>query len=83
MQKTAYLKELSISATQKKDGANNTKKDVMKIQSWLSLFALWNPNAGTTTDVDGDFGSATDQTVKNFQKIKVIHIFWSRVLLVF
>jgi len=70
MQKTSYKKELVITAIQKKNGANNNKKDIMKIQSWLSLFALWNPNAGTTTDIDGDFGSATEQAVMNFQKIK-------------
>ena len=70
MQKIFYLKELSITATQKKDGANNNKKDVMKIQSWLSLFSLWNQNAGTVTDIDGDFGSATEKAVMNFQKAK-------------
>ncbi|TMI64904.1 MAG: peptidoglycan-binding protein [Bacteroidetes bacterium] len=70
MQKTTYLKELSISATQKKGGANSNKKDVMKIQSWLALFAMSNPNAGTTTDVDGDFGQATEKSVMNYQKAK-------------
>jgi hypothetical protein len=70
MQKTTYLKELSIAATQKKGGANNNKKDIMKIQSWLSLFAMSNPNAGTTTDVDGDFGGATEKAVMNYQKAK-------------
>lgn len=70
MQKIFYLKELSITATQKKDGANNNKKDVMKIQSWLSLFSLWNQNAGTVADIDGDFGAATEKAVMNFQKAK-------------
>jgi peptidoglycan hydrolase-like protein with peptidoglycan-binding domain len=70
MQKITYQKELLILATQKKNGPNNNKKDVMKIQSWLSLFAMWNSNAGTTTDVDGGFGSATEKAVMNFQKIK-------------
>jgi peptidoglycan hydrolase-like protein with peptidoglycan-binding domain len=72
MQKTSYLKELSISATQKKNGANNTKKDVTKIQSWLTLFSMINPNAGTATGTDGDFGPATEKAVMNFQKAKGI-----------
>ncbi len=72
MIKNSYQKELSISATQKKDGNANAKKDVLKIQAWLSLFEMTNPGAGTLTGIDGDFGSATDQAVKNYQKfIKV------------
>mgnify|MGYP003460819663 FL=1 len=70
MQKTHYKKELIISATQKKNGANNSKKDVMKIQAWLTLFSLINPGAGTATGVDGDFGSGTERAVINFQKAK-------------
>ena len=70
MQKTTYKKELVISATQKLNGANNNKKDTMKIQSWLTLFSMWNTTATTATGIDGDFGSATDQAVKNFQKAK-------------
>jgi Putative peptidoglycan binding domain len=72
MQKTTYQKELVISASQKKDGAGNTKKDVMKIQSWLNLFAMVNPSAITSTGIDGDFGTATEQAVINFQKAKAI-----------
>jgi hypothetical protein len=72
MQKTFYQKELEISATQKKDGAGNTKKDVMKIQSWLTLYAITDPAAGTTTGIDGDFGAATEKAVINFQKSKGI-----------
>jgi len=68
MQKTSYQKELSIKATQQKKGANNNKKDVEKIQSWLSLFAIQNPNSGTATGIDSDFGPATERAVKNFQK---------------
>jgi hypothetical protein len=69
MQKKSYLKELSISGTQKRGGSNN-KKDVLKIQSWLTLFDLSNPGSGTTTAIDGDFGAATEKAVRNFQKIK-------------
>jgi peptidoglycan hydrolase-like protein with peptidoglycan-binding domain len=72
MQKTSYQKELTIKATQKKNGADNTKKDVMKIQSWLNLFSMANPAALTTTGIDGDFGTATENAVINFQKLKGI-----------
>jgi len=72
MQKTFYQKELVISGTQKKDGAGNTKKDVMRIQSWLTLNAINDPAAGTATGVDGDFGAATEKAVINFQKSKGI-----------
>lgn len=69
MQKTFYQKELTISGTQKLGGSNN-KKDVMKIQSWLTLFDLANSGSGTTTGIDGDFGQATEKAVMNFQKAK-------------
>jgi peptidoglycan hydrolase-like protein with peptidoglycan-binding domain len=72
MQKTLWQNELTITATQKKNGANNTKKDVMKVQSWLTLFSITNPLAGTATGVDGDFGSGTERAVINFQKAKGI-----------
>jgi peptidoglycan hydrolase-like protein with peptidoglycan-binding domain len=68
MIKNEYEKELVISATQRRDGADNTRKDVKKIQSWLALYGMTHPTAGTTTTVDGDFGPATEQCVKNFQK---------------
>lgn len=68
MTKTHFLKELTITATQKRNGMNNNKKDVIKIQSWLALFDLVNPNSGTLTAIDGDFGSATEKAVTNFQK---------------
>lgn len=44
MQKTFYQKELLIKATQQRKGINNNKKDIEKIQSWLNLFAIQNPN---------------------------------------
>lgn len=68
MQKTSYQKELLIKATQQRKGANNNKKDVEKIQSWLNLFAMQNPGSGTATGIDGDFGPATEKAVLNFQK---------------
>jgi peptidoglycan hydrolase-like protein with peptidoglycan-binding domain len=71
MQKTSYKKELTLKGTQKRKGENN-KKDVEKIQSWLNLFAMQNPNTGTATGIDGDFGPATEAAVKNFQKSKSV-----------
>ena len=68
MQKDAYLKELTIKETQRRNGADNTKKEVMKIQSWLSLFAIAHPTAGTATAIDGAFGPATERAVKNYQE---------------
>jgi peptidoglycan hydrolase-like protein with peptidoglycan-binding domain len=70
MQKDFYLKELQISSTQKRSGADNKKKDVEKIQSWLTLYSIANPGSATTTSIDGDFGPATERTVMNFQKAK-------------
>ena len=67
MKKDKYLKELTITQTQKRNGDNNNRKDVMKIQSWLSLFAIQHPESGTATGIDGDFGPATEKAVKNFQ----------------
>lgn len=72
MQKTHYQKELSISATQKRNGTANSKKDILKIQSWLTLFELMKPGSGTLTGIDGDFGAATEKAVLNFQKAKKI-----------
>ncbi|SCY47037.1 CHAP domain-containing protein [Flavobacterium anhuiense] len=68
MQKTFYQKELLIKATQQRNGANNNKKDVEKIQSWLNLFAMQHPGSGTSTGIDGDFGPATEKAVLNYQK---------------
>lgn len=68
MKKIAYQKELVIKNTHKKNGVSNNKKDVLKIQSWLSLYAIQYPGSGTSTKIDGDFGPATEGAVKNFQK---------------
>jgi peptidoglycan hydrolase-like protein with peptidoglycan-binding domain len=70
MKKDFYLKEIQISSTQKRGGTGNKRKDVEKIQSWLTLFSIANPEHATTTSIDGDFGSATERAVMNFQKAK-------------
>lgn len=66
MQKKSYQKELTISGTQQRRG-NNKRQDVMKIQSWLILYDLAHPGSGTSTDIDGDFGPATEKAVNNFR----------------
>lgn len=68
MIKKSYQKELTISATQQRKGSANTKKDIFKIQSWLSLYEMAHPGAGTLTGIDGDFGPATEMAVKNYQR---------------
>lgn len=70
MIKKQYLKELAIPATQQRNGSTNTLKDVMKIQSWLNLYAMVHPSSGTATGIDGDFGPATELAVKHFQAAK-------------
>lgn len=70
MKKNWYQKELMIKNTQKRHGDHNNRKDIRKIQSWLTLFSIQNPHSGTATDVDGDFGPATERAVKNFQREK-------------
>lgn len=70
MIKNELQKEIAISGTQSNGGSANNKKDVFKIQSWLNLYAQFNPGSGTSTAIDGDFGPATEMAVKNFQKAK-------------
>jgi hypothetical protein len=67
MRKTQYVKELAIMGPQARGAAANKKPDVIKIQSWLNLYAVGNPAAGTATGIDGDYGKATEIAVKNFQ----------------
>ncbi len=69
MIKKQFLKEIKISGTQS-NGGNNNRQDVLKIQSWLNLYARTNPRSGTATAIDGDFGPSTEQAVKNFSKSK-------------
>lgn len=65
MQKKLYQKELTITGTQQR-GGNNKKQDVLKIQSWLTLFDFANPRSGTSTRTNSDFGPATEKAVNNF-----------------
>jgi peptidoglycan hydrolase-like protein with peptidoglycan-binding domain len=68
MIKKQFLDEIAIKQTQARGNSTNNKKDVLKIQSWLNLYAQQNPASGTSTGIDGDFGSATEIAVTNFQK---------------
>jgi hypothetical protein len=70
MIKTQFQKEITISGTQAAGSATNNKKDVLKIQCWLNLYAQQNPGSGASTGVDGDFGQATAMAVTNYQKAK-------------
>lgn len=68
MIKNKYIKELTITKTQKIHETTNSKKEVRKIQSWLCLQERIQPGIGTMTAIDGSFGPATKEAVKNFQK---------------
>lgn len=70
MIKTTYQKELLISNSCARGSAGNNKNDVKKIQSWLNLAALKNPNAGVAVSIDGDYGQATEAAVKTWQQHK-------------
>ncbi|CAM1358381.1 peptidoglycan-binding protein [Tenacibaculum xiamenense] len=67
MKKTAYKKELVLKGTQQRNGANNRRNEVIKIQSWLTLYGTQHPTSGTATSIDGSFGPATERAVKIFQ----------------
>src|SRR6478609_1533797 len=73
MVKNFYQKELLISATQQQNGPQ-VRKDILKIQSWLVLYEMRHPGSATLTSIDGDFGPATDQAVKNFQKLNLLPV---------
>ena len=65
MIKSYYLKEISGITTCKIGSRGN---DVKRIQEWLCLQALLNSSLATTVNIDGRFGPATENAVKNFQK---------------
>ncbi|SEC20777.1 Putative peptidoglycan binding domain-containing protein [Tenacibaculum sp. MAR_2009_124] len=67
MKKSAYKKELTLRSTQERDGVNNRRNEVIKIQSWLNLYGMQHPASGTATSIDGAFGPATERAVENFQ----------------
>lgn len=65
MIKTAYKQELKFTGTCQNGSKGQT---VRRIQEWLNLNVPRFPGAALATTVDGDFGSATEKAVKNFQK---------------
>lgn len=67
MIKNFYQKELTISTTQQRNAPQN-RKDILRIQSWLVLYEMTHPGAGTLTSIDGEFGPATEQAVRNYQR---------------
>ena len=67
MHKTSYQNELTIPAPQRR-GGSNSRRAVEKIQAWLSLYEMRNPGSGTASAIDGDFGPATERTVRAFQE---------------
>lgn len=67
MLKNHYQKELVLNGTLQK-GANNNKKDVIRIQSWLMLHEMASPGSIPVIGIDGDFGPATMEAVKHFQR---------------
>ncbi len=69
MIKNQFLKELEFSESQKRFGPNPIIKDIKKIQYWLTLYEYRYPGSGTATAIDGDFGPATETSVKNYQRV--------------
>ncbi|MGZ5248547.1 MAG: peptidoglycan-binding domain-containing protein, partial [Flavitalea sp.] len=67
MIKEHFKKELTLSAPV---GVNSgsSKKDVIRVQSWIVLHEMARPGSSSIIGIDGDFGSATELAVKNFQK---------------
>jgi len=65
MLKKAFQDELSLSAPLQRNSQGN---DVRRVQEWLSLSALRFPEASVATNVDGQFGPATERAVRNFEE---------------
>lgn len=64
MKKTHFVNELKISQSVKR---GNRGKNVKKVQEWLNLQSINFQGTTIATTIDGDFGYATELSVKNFQ----------------
>jgi len=66
MRKDDYIQELEISETLQV--GSRKRSDVMKVQSWLTLFALQNSNSGTATSIDEVFNTMSAPLKMAFEK---------------
>ena len=66
MIKTNFQQELHFTATLQ-NGSSGTS--VRRVQEWLCLNALRFPAATLTTNLDSEFGPATERALKNFQAL--------------
>ena len=62
---TQYLSELKEPVSAVKFGQKGT--DVRRIQEWINLRRFYDTSWSLRISIDGDFGSATDTAVKQFQ----------------
>lgn len=72
MIKTDYQRELQTPSTYKKIGSEG--KAVRRIQEWINLWHFYEPNWQHEIVVDGDFGRATAQAVRKFQRFRNIFV---------
>ncbi len=69
MLKTHYRQELTLGTTCQM-GSRGTA--VKKVQEWLTLHARYHQETAIATAVDGIYGKATEQAVKNYQQVMAL-----------